>query len=308
MIERNLRDRYSRQTIFPQIGEAGQARLLKSSAIIIGCGALGCNIANLLVRAGVGKIRIVDRDFVEYHNLHRQVLFNEADIKAGLPKAIAAERHLRKINSTIEIKGIVAEINFSNIEDLCHGTDIILDGTDNLAARFLINDFALKYKIPWIYGGAVASSGMTMNIIPGETACFRCIYFKVPAPDRSVTCETAGIVGTVPAIIGAIQATEAIKILVGSPEINRELIVIDAWSDTFNCIKVSAGRDCPACNGNYEYLKKRFMLKTSSLCGQSRSVQIVNTRVQRISLSKLSCAIRRCSYCISKTVYAALQS
>ena len=128
MIDRSLRDRYSRQTIFPRIGEAGQSRLLKSNAVIIGCGALGCNIANLLVRAGVGKIRIVDRDFIEFHNLQRQVLFDEADIKAGLPKAVAAERHLRKVNSTIEIKGIVADVNFSNIEELCRDADVILDG------------------------------------------------------------------------------------------------------------------------------------------------------------------------------------
>jgi adenylyltransferase/sulfurtransferase len=292
MIDRNLRDRYSRQTIFPRIGEAGQARLLKSNAVIIGCGALGCNIANLLVRAGVGKVRIIDRDFIEFHNLQRQVLFDEADIKAGLPKAVAAERHLRKVNSTIEIKGIVADVNFSNIEELCRDADVILDGLDNFETRFLINDFALKYKIPWVYGGAIASNGMTMNIIPGETPCFRCIYSTVPAPDRTITCETAGIVGMVPAIIGSIQATEAIKILMGAPEINREIILIDVWTDTFDRVKIKPREGCPTCNCNYEFLETGSALKTTSLCGQNRAVQVVNTKAKTVPLSKLAAQLK----------------
>ncbi len=215
MIDRSLRDRYSRQTAFPPIGEEGQAKLGESTAVIIGCGALGCNIANLLVRAGVGKITIVDRDFIEYHNLHRQVLFDEEDIRAGLPKAVAAERHLKKINSTVEIEGIVADANYTNIETFCRDADVILDGLDNSETRFLINDVSLRHKIPWVYGGAIASSGMTMTLIPGETPCFRCISPVLPTPQTTLTCETAGIVSTAPAIIGSIQATEAMKIMVG---------------------------------------------------------------------------------------------
>ena len=253
MMDRSLKGRYARQTIFPRIGKAGQTRLLKSRAVIIGCGGLGCNIANLLARAGIGNLRIIDRDSVEYHNLPRQVLFNEADVKAGLPKAIAAERHLRKINSTIQIKGIVADVNSANIEQLCQDADIILDGLDNYATRFLINDFALKYKIPWVYGGAVMSQGMTMNIIPGKTPCFRCLYPVSKTPD-AITTETAGIIGPAPAIVGALQATEAMKILLGAPEINRDLIMIDIWADTFDRIKIKKRRGCPACNGNYEFL------------------------------------------------------
>lgn len=288
MIDRSLRDRYSRQTIFPKIGETGQARLLQSRAVIIGCGALGCNIANLLARAGVGNIRIIDRDFIEYHNLQRQVLFNEDDIKAGLPKAIAAERHLRKINSTIEVKGIIADVNFANIDALCRDADIILDGLDNFDTRFLLNDFALKYRIPWVYGGAIAANGMTMNVIPGRTPCFRCVSSLSTATGNTLTCETAGVVGSVPAIVGAIQATEAIKILLGSPEINRDLIMIDVWTDTFDRIEIQKRKGCPACNGKYEYLAKKFTLKVTSLCGQSRSMQVVNTTSGPLLLSKLA--------------------
>lgn len=296
MVARSLRDRYSRQTIFPRIGEAGQTRLLKSNAVIIGCGALGCNIANLLVRAGVGTVRIVDRDFIEYHNLQRQVLFDEADIKAGLPKAIAAERHLRKVNSTVNIKGIVADVNSSNVERLCHGADIILDGLDNFETRFLINDFSLKYKVPWVYGGAVASNGMTMNIIPGKTACFRCVHSTIPSPESALTCETVGIINSVPAIIGALQAIEAVKILVGGSDINRGIILIDVWQDTFDRVEVEPRKDCPVCNGNYEFLNAKTGVKFTSLCGQSRSVQVVNTSVRPVSLDKLAAKLKNVSH------------
>ncbi|MFC1999023.1 ThiF family adenylyltransferase, partial [Chloroflexota bacterium] len=167
-------DRYSRQTLFPHIGKKGQQKLADSFVVVVGCGALGTVSANALVRAGVGKTRIIDRDFIEYHNLQRQFLFNEDDIKEQLPKAVAAERHLAKINSTVEVEGVVADVNYSNAESLIKGADLIIDGCDNFETRLLINDVSLKNKMPWIYGGAVASSGMTMNIIPGVTPCFRC--------------------------------------------------------------------------------------------------------------------------------------
>ncbi len=169
-------DRYSRQILFPGIGKEGQRKLGNSSVAIIGCGALGTVIAAILVRAGAGKIKIIDRDFIEYHNLQRQVLFDEDDIRNQLPKAIAAERHLKKVNSSLEIEGIVADVNYTNIERLIRGADLILDGLDNRETRFLINDVSLKHKIPWIYGGAISAYGMTMNIIPGETPCLRCIW------------------------------------------------------------------------------------------------------------------------------------
>jgi molybdopterin/thiamine biosynthesis adenylyltransferase len=277
--------------MFPAIGEEGQVRLASGSVLIIGCGALGTNIATLLVRAGVGKVKIVDRDFIEYHNLQRQVLFNEEDIKAELPKAIAAERYLRKVNSSIEIEGIVADANYTNIEGFCSGADVILDGLDNFETRFLVNDVALKHKIPWVYGGAIASQGMTMTVIPGETPCLRCISPVLPNPRTTPTCETAGIVGTVPAVIGALQATEAIKILVGA-EINRELVTVDIWKGDYNHLKVARREDCPACQGKYDFLDERFTVKTTSFCGQSRAVQVVNTIVTKIALNELAAKLK----------------
>ena len=293
MIDRHLRDRYSRQTMFPGIGEEGQMKLSSGSVIIIGCGALGSNIATFLTRAGVGKIRIVDRDFIEYHNLQRQVLFDEDDIRAQLPKAIAAERHLKKVNSSVEIEGIAADANYTNIERFCRGADVILDGLDNFETRFLINDVALKHRIPWVYGGAIASHGMTMTIIPGETPCFRCVSPVLPDPKTTPTCETAGIVGTVPAIIGSLQATEAMKILVGSEDINRKLIIVDVWKGAFDQLKIEPREDCPACHGKYEFLESRFGIKTTSLCGQSRAVQVVNTNVREIVLDELVARLQK---------------
>ncbi|MFC2057189.1 ThiF family adenylyltransferase [Chloroflexota bacterium] len=287
MVDRHLRNRYSRQTMFPAIGEEGQVKLGKSNMVIIGCGALGTNIANFLVRAGVGKIKIIDRDFIEYHNLQRQVLFNEEDIEAGLPKAVAAERHLRKINSLVEIEGIVADANYTNIEKLCSGADVILDGADNFETRFLINDVALKHGIPWVYGGAIASSGMTMTIIPGKTPCFRCVLPVLPESGASPTCETAGIVGTIPVLVASLQATEAMKVLVGS-EVNRELIMVDIWKGIFHRFKIEPNEDCPACHGKYDFLENGFVMKTTLFCGQSRAVQVVNTEVTKINLDELA--------------------
>lgn len=295
MMDRDLRQRYSRQTMFPDIGEEGQAKLIGSRAVIIGCGALGCNIAALLTRSGVGRITIVDRDFIEYHNLQRQVLFNEDDIKAGLPKAIAAERHLRKVNSSIEIEGIVADANYTNIERFCRKADVILDGLDNFETRLLINDVALKHKIPWVYGGAIASTGVTMTIIPGETPCFRCLLPVLPDTGTIATCETAGIVGTVPSVIGSLQATEAMKILIGAPTVNQGVIFIDVWRDIFDVLKLIPVEDCPACHGKYEFLENRFEMKVTSLCGQRRAVQVVNTKVERIDLDKLADGLKNVS-------------
>jgi molybdopterin/thiamine biosynthesis adenylyltransferase len=285
---RHTRDRYSRQTMFPAIGEQGQHKLGNSFAVIIGCGALGCSIATLLVRAGVGRVRIIDRDFIEYHNLQRQVLFDEKDVKDRLPKAIAAERHLKKVNSTVTIEGVVADINSANIEKLCRGADILLDGLDNLEARFLINDFSLKYKIPWIYGGAIASDGMTMTIIPDETPCLRCISPVLPDRETVPTCETAGVINAAPVIIASLQATDAIRMLVGSANITGKLTIVDVWNRMFNALAVHRREDCPACHGIYEYLDHKFQWKISPLCGQSRAVQIVNATVGAIDLDKLA--------------------
>lgn len=282
-------DRYSRQVIF--IGEEGQRKLASSYVVIIGCGALGTVIATSLVRAGVGRVRIIDRDFIEYHNLQRQVLFDEDDIENQLPKAIAAERHLKKVNSSIEIEGIVADVNFTNIEKFVQGADIILDGLDNFDTRLLINDVSLKHNIPWVYGGAISSIGMTMTIIPHETPCLRC--FIVGSMERRIiqTCDTAGVISPIPYIIGALQSAEAMKLLIGAGVINRELITIDVWKGNFNRLKIIPRPDCPACQGKYEFLQGKLGLKTTSLCGQN-AVQVLTAKAKHISLEELAAHLK----------------
>lgn len=279
-------DRYSRQILFSGIGEDGQAKLSRSTVVIIGCGALGTVIATALVRAGIGRIKIIDRDFIEYHNLQRQVIFDEEDIREGLPKAVAAERYLKKVNSEIEIEGVVSDVNYTNIERLVESADVILDGLDNMETRLLINDVALKKNIPWIYGGAISSYGMTMNIIPGETACFRCFYNNPQGNGIAMTCDTAGVIGTIPFIIGSLQATEAIKILIGSDEISRNLLTVDVWKTDFHSFKLGKHLDCPACNGQYEFLDAKYGVRTTSLCGQN-SVQVLNPNIDNVSFEKL---------------------
>jgi len=211
----------------------------------------------LLVRAGIGSIRIIDKDCAEYHNLHRQVLFDEEDVKSWLPKVVAAERRLKKVNSSVEIKGIVAEVTPSNVEGLVSGADLIMDGLDNTETRYLLNDVSLKHKIPWVYGGVVGASGMTMNIIPGKTPCLRCV-FPFPARSQSnMAISASGIIGPAPFVIGSWQVTEAIKILTNSEDINKDIINIDIWRGTCQRFKIKPGEDCPACHGNYEYLEEK---------------------------------------------------
>lgn len=279
-------ERYSRQTLFPGINKEGQAKLAGSRVVIIGCGALGTVIATTLVRAGVGKVRIIDRDFIEYHNLQRQVLFDEDDIDSGLPKAIAAERHLKRVNSTVEIEGIVADVNYTNVEKFISGADLVLDGVDNFETRFLMNDACLKHRIPWIYGGAISSSGMTMNIIPGRPPCFRCVAANPPRGGILLTCDTAGVIGPAPFVTGSLQSAEAMKILVGAENVNQGLTLIDVWQSNFHRLDIKARDGCPACGGKYEFLKSRFGLKTTTLCGQN-AVQVLSTKPGGISLKDL---------------------
>ncbi|MDP7422160.1 MAG: ThiF family adenylyltransferase [bacterium] len=264
-------DRYSRQAIV--IGNDGQDKLAAGSVVIIGCGALGSVIATTLVRAGVGKVRIIDRDFIEPHNLQRQVLFTEKDIESRLPKAVAAERHLKKVNSSVDIEGIVADVNYATIEQLVIGADIVMDGLDNFETRLLINDVSQKLGIPWVYGGAIATFGMTMTIIPHSPPCFRCFTPEVAQRGVIDTCDTAGVIGPAPFIIGSLQAAEAMKLLLGSTDSNRDIISIDVWARSFDRLKIPGREDCPACNGTYEFLDGKFGRKTTVLCGQN-AVQV----------------------------------
>ncbi len=215
-------ERYSRQMRFPGIGRAGQERLLASRVTLCGCGALGTVLANGLVRAGVGRVRIVDRDFIEPSNLQRQVLFDEDDIRAQLPKAEAAARKLRRVNSAVAVEAVVTDIDRTNVQELCADADLILDGTDNFEVRYLINDVAVKLGKPWVYGGCIGSHGQTMTILPGETPCLRCVFEAAPAPGEAATCETAGVLAPIIAIIASFQTSEALKILAGQRDrVNR---------------------------------------------------------------------------------------
>jgi molybdopterin-synthase adenylyltransferase len=228
MTDTNPLERYSRQMRFPGIGKAGQEKLLASRVTLCGCGALGTVLANVLVRAGVGFVRVIDRDFVEPSNLQRQVLFDESDVTNNLPKAEAAAVKLRQINSAVQVEPIVADINRTNIEDFCAGADLILDGSDNFEIRYLINDVAIKHGKPWVYGGAVGSQGMSMTIIPGETPCLRCVFEAAPAPGETGTCETAGVLAPAVNIVASYQATEALKLLSGNTAaVNRELLIVE---------------------------------------------------------------------------------
>src|SRR5262245_28493671 len=213
---------------FAPLGVEGQKRLLVSRALVVGCGALGSVIINTLARAGVGKLRIVDRDFLELNNLQRQVLYDEDDVAAGLPKAIAAQDRLKRINSTIEIDAIVADVDHTNIERLLEDVDCLIDGTDNFETRFLLNDAAVKLGLPWVYGGCLGAEGQSLTIFPGQTPCLRCLIPEPPPPGTTPTCDSAGIMGTVIGVIASIEANEAIKILSGHVEaINRTWTILD---------------------------------------------------------------------------------
>jgi molybdopterin/thiamine biosynthesis adenylyltransferase len=267
-------DRYIRQTRFAPLGEEGQRRLTSARALVCGCGALGSAIANTLVRTGVGAVRIVDRDFVEFSNLHRQALFDEADAAAGLPKAVAAAEKLRMVNSSVEIEPVVADLNHANIERFCEGVNIILDGTDNFETRFLINDAAVKNRLPWVYGGCVGAEGQTMTIMPGETPCLRCLMETCPAPGSMPTCDTAGILAPIVGAIASIEAMEATKILSGNRDaISRHLTVVDLWQNRIRQVDLSDLRDkvdCPACKrGDFAWLAGREGGQTAVLCGRN---------------------------------------
>ena len=233
------------------------------------------------------RVKIIDRDLIECHNLQRQVLFDEEDVKKKLPKAVAAERSLKKVNSSVKVEGVVADVHYANIESLVAGADIILDGLDNLETRFLINDVSLKHKIPWVYGRAIPTSRITINIFPGETPCFRCVYPSLPPPGVIPTCDTAGVISAAPFVIGSLQSVEAIKILIGARDINRDVTSIDVWRGVFSRFKIVSRPGCPACHGEYEFLQRRFGIRTTILCGQN-SVQVMDPSADGLSLKKLA--------------------
>ncbi len=265
----NHGDRYSRQLLLPEIGQEGQRRLSAARAVIVGCGALGTVHASLLVRAGVGEILIVDRDYVEPSNLPRQALFVERDAEEGIPKAVAAARVLRDVNSAGKVVPVVRDLTPSNAEELLSSADVILDGTDNYETRFLINDVAVKHGVPWVYGAAVGTRGACMAVLPGCTACLACMFPRPPA-SRQPTCDTAGVLNAATTLIGSLQVAEASKILVGRPEaVVARLVSYDAWSGERSSVR-SDRRDpeCRVCAGReFPYLAATTP-KAARICGR----------------------------------------
>jgi adenylyltransferase/sulfurtransferase len=285
--------RYSRQILFSQIGAKGQERLSKSCVLLVGCGALGAAHAETLARAGVGHLRIVDRDFVEFSNLQRQTLFSENDARERLPKAVAAKKRLAEINSEIEVEAIVTDVNHSNIESFIRDVDLVLDGTDNFQIRYLLNDACVKHKKTWIYGAAVSSYGTTMTIFPYQTPCLRCIFEEIPTAGSAPTCDTAGVIQPVIACISAIQTTEALKILTGNLDaLHKSLIQIDVWNNDWRKIKLNRpNEDCPACaKGNFEFLEGFTEEFSAVLCGRN-AVQIAPPRAG-FDLEKLAARLQ----------------
>jgi len=258
-------DRYSRHILLKTIGKKGQERLAHSRVVIIGCGALGTTIANNLVRSGVGFVRIVDRDIVELSNLQRQMLFDENDIWS--PKAIVATEKLKKINSNVTIDPVVDDVNYRNIEDIIKTMHVIIDGTDNMLIRFLINDACVKHVIPWVYGGAIETYGMTMNIIPPKSPCFRCFIPDIPGIGELPTCDTVGVLTTIPIIIGSLQSTEVLKILLRKKDINKNLITYDVWNHSFESIQIKKNPHCKCCGKHhFEFLQGKLREDAISLC------------------------------------------
>jgi adenylyltransferase/sulfurtransferase len=269
-----LADRYSRQTLFAPIGKAGQERLGQASVAIIGCGALGTGLANNLCRAGVGRLLIADRDYIELNNLQRQILYDEDDIEQRLPKAVAAVKRLSRANSQVRLEALVEDINAESIEALVKEVDLVLDATDNFETRYLLNDACIKYERPWIYSGVVASYGVTMNILPGITPCLRCVFPEMPAPGTSATCDTVGVLNGIVAAITGVAATEALKILLKSEKVSRGMFWMDVWENTSERIELPRQPTCPTCGQHtYEFLEALSGPRSASLCGRN-AVQV----------------------------------
>jgi adenylyltransferase/sulfurtransferase len=287
-----MANRYDRQARFAPLGEEGQRRLAASRALVCGCGALGSVVAETLVRAGVGLVRVVDRDFLELNNLQRQVLYDEQDVADGLPKAIAAAAKLRRINSSVVVEPVVVDVTYRNIAELADDVDVIVDGTDNFATRMLVNDFAVRERKPWVYGGCIGAEGQSMTILPGETACLACLMSDVPPPGTTPTCDTAGVLGPIVGVVASIESAEALKILSGHPEaVSRRLTIIDLWENEIRRVDLARlrdGGDCRVCGqGEFLWLSGEKGEAPAVLCGRN-SVQIGAADGAAVSLEELA--------------------
>jgi molybdopterin-synthase adenylyltransferase len=285
-----IESRYSRQVRFAPLGEEGQQRIRAARVAIVGCGALGSLQAEALARAGVGTLRLIDRDFVEWSNLQRQFLFDEADAAEGLPKAVAAARRLARVNSEVAIEPMVADLTPSNAAEMLEDIGLILDGTDNFETRLLVNDAAISSGTPWIYGAAVGSYGVTMAILPGRTACLACLLEagdEAGMVNADATCDTSGILNSAASLVASLQATEAIKLLAGKPEaLHGRLLSCDVWTGKFQSIRVARNPECRACaRREFTYLQGEAQPQIT-MCGRN-SVQI-HERRRALDLSALS--------------------
>ena len=280
--------RYHRQMLLPGFGEAGQRRLLDSTALLLGCGALGSVAADMLARAGVGHLLIVDRDFVELTNLQRQVLFDERDVTDAMPKAEAAKRRIARVNSQLRVTAIVDDINPTNIERYAQDVDVLVDGLDNFETRYLANDLAVKHGLPYVYGAAVGTTGMAFTVLPHAdgntpwenaadgnlaTPCFRCLFEAAPPPGSSPTCDTVGVVGPAVAVVANFQVAETLKILTGQfDRVDRTLLNLDLWANEFHRLKVENAYDkgdCPCCkHRRFDYLDGKTGSSAVALCGR----------------------------------------
>ncbi len=265
---------HQRQIRFSGIGEEGQRKLHNARTALIGCGALGSVLAERLTRAGVGHLRLIDRDYVEPQNLFSQTLYDQRDAQNSLPKAIAAERKLSAINPDIKIEPVVSDLNSENAEELLQDADLILDGTDNFETRFLINDLAVKLKIPWIYAAIVESHGLTMSILPAETGCLRCWLENPPSAGALPTCETSGVIGGIAGAIASIASTEALKILMGAKNLNAGLLHLDLWENLYKIFPVERRPACICCGqGKFQFLDAPSAGLAGALCGRD-AIQI----------------------------------
>ena len=285
-----MNERYSRQILFEGIGKEGQERLLKSSVLIVGCGALGTAHAEALARAGCGYLRLVDRDFIEPSNLQRQTMFTERDARERLPKAVACARHISEINSGIEVEAEVTDVNQTNVERLIRDCDLVLDGTDNFSTRYLVNDACVKHNTSWVYGAAVASVGVTMTIRPRVTPCLRCVFEEPPQAGSAQTCDTAGVIMPIINLVSAVQVSEAMKLLVGQTEsLHNSLMQFDVWRNDWRSIAMgNPNADCPACGrGIYEALDAESSEFAAVLCGRN-AVQISPPQPTAIDFARLA--------------------
>ncbi|HEX8559902.1 MAG TPA: ThiF family adenylyltransferase [Pyrinomonadaceae bacterium] len=283
-------ERYSRQILFEGVGAEGQRRLRASRALVVGCGALGSAQVETLARAGLGSLRVVDRDFVEESNLQRQTMFTERDARERTPKAAAAARRVAEINSDVECEGVVADVTASNVERLVAGCDVVLDGTDNFATRFLVNDACVKAGVPWVYGAAVGSYGVTMTVRPRLSPCLRCVFPDAPAAGSAPTCDTAGVLMPIISIVAAVQSAEALKLLAGRAEsLHGGLMQFDVWRNEWR--RISAGApapDCPTCAlGRFETLEAEAVELATVLCGRD-AVQVSPRGARPLDLDALA--------------------